>query len=159
MSEPSFRMIDGAPQPVAPFSHIVEVDGWYFLTGQMPTFPDDPDKPLPEGIEAQTRRVMDNLALILGKMGLDFSHVVQCRCFLTEFERDYATFNDTYQTFFPKDRRPARTTVGVTVGVTMGAGVAITRVVVSCCCSCCWSCSRACWVGVTETDGGGENIK
>ncbi|WP_213685838.1 RidA family protein, partial [Roseicyclus sp.] len=27
---------------------------------------------------------------------------------------DYATFNETYQGFFPPDRRPARTTVGVT---------------------------------------------
>ena len=29
-------MIPGAPTPVAPFSHAVEVDGWVFLTGQMP---------------------------------------------------------------------------------------------------------------------------
>ena len=29
-------------------------------------------------------------------------------------ERDYAAFNDTYQSYFPPDRRPARTTIGVT---------------------------------------------
>jgi 2-iminobutanoate/2-iminopropanoate deaminase len=69
---------------------------------------------LPEGIEAQTRRVMDNLALILAGLGLDLTHVMQCRCFLTAFERDYKVFNDTYQSYFPADRRPARTTVGVT---------------------------------------------
>ena len=57
---------------------------------------------------------MENLALILGGMGLDLSHVVQMRAYLTEFERDYAAFNDTYQAYFPEDRRPARTTVGVT---------------------------------------------
>ena len=67
---------------------------------------------------------MDNLALILGELNLDLSHVVQCRCFLTEFERDYAVFNDTYQSFFPKDRRPARTTVGVTA-LAVGALVEI----------------------------------
>ena len=109
-----FHLFADGPRPVAPFSHAVESDGWVILTGQMPTDPANPDAPLPEGIEAQTRRVMDNLGLILGKLGLDFSHVVQCRCFLTEFERDYASFNATYQTYFPKDRRPARTTVGVT---------------------------------------------
>src|SRR2546430_558898 len=37
MSAARFMMIPGAPAPVAPFSHAVEVDGWMFLTGQMPT--------------------------------------------------------------------------------------------------------------------------
>jgi len=111
---PAFHLFAEGPRPVAPFSHAVESDGWVFLTGQMPTDPAAPDAPLPEGIEAQTRRVMDNLALILEKMGLGLGHVIQCRCFLTEFERDYAAFNETYASYFPEDRRPARTTVGVT---------------------------------------------
>ena len=109
-----FHTISGGPRPVAPFSHAVETHGWVILTGQMPTDPDAPDAPLPDGIEAQTRRVMDNLAIVLAGVGLDLSHVVQCRCYLTAFERDYAVFNETYQSFFPPDRRPARTTVGVT---------------------------------------------
>ena len=111
---PDFHLFAKGPRPVAPFSHAVEADGWVILTGQMPTDPDAPDAPLAIGIEAQTKRVMNNLALILRELGLDLSHVVQCRCFLTEFDRDYAAFNATYQAFFPKDRRPARTTVGVT---------------------------------------------
>jgi enamine deaminase RidA (YjgF/YER057c/UK114 family) len=57
-------------------------------------------------------------------MGLDLRHLVQCRCFLTQFERDYAAFNATCQTFFPEDRRPARTTVGVTA-LAVGALVEI----------------------------------
>lgn len=120
-----FHMISGGPRPVAPFSHAVETDdGWVILTGQMPTDPEAPDAPLPDGVEAQTRRVMQNLEIVLNGVGLDLSHVVQCRCFLTEFERDYAVFNETYQTFFPEDRRPARTTVGVT-GLAVGALVEI----------------------------------
>lgn len=114
MSEPVFHMISGGPRPVAPFSHAVESDGWVILTGQMPTDPNAPDAPLPEGIVAQTRRVMDNLELILAGVGLTMAHVLQCRCYLTEFERDYAAFNETYQSYFPADRRPARTTIGVT---------------------------------------------
>lgn len=121
---PIFHMISDGPRPVAPFSHAVEVDGWVILTGQMPTDPAAPDAPLPEGIEAQTRRVMDNLGVVLAGVGLDWSHVVQCRCFLTEFERDYAAFNAVYQTWFPADRRPARTTVGVTA-LAVGALVEI----------------------------------
>lgn len=121
---PVFHMIAGGPRPVAPFSHAVEVDGWVILTGQMPTDPEAPDAPLPEGVEAQTVRVMRNLELVLQGVGLDLSHVVQCRAYLTEFERDYAAFNATYAGFFPQDRRPARTTVGVTA-LAVGALVEI----------------------------------
>jgi reactive intermediate/imine deaminase len=119
-----FHMIGGGPRPVAPFSHAVETDGWVFLTGQMPTDPAAPDAPLPEGIEAQTRRVMENLRLILGGVGLGLEHVVQCRCYLTQFERDYAAFNDTYRSYFPEGRLPARTTIGVTA-LAVGALVEI----------------------------------
>lgn len=121
---PEFFMLEKAPRPVAPFSHAVEADGWVILTGQMPTDPEAPDAPLPEGIVAQTERVMANLQIVLTGLGLDLSHVVQCRCFLTEFERDYQAFNDTYARHFPEDRRPARTTVGVTA-LAVGALVEI----------------------------------
>ena len=76
MSSARFMMIPGAPTPVAPFSHAVEVDGWVFLTGQMPTDPNDDRASLPVGIEAQTRRVMDNLVLVLTGAGLGLEHVV-----------------------------------------------------------------------------------
>jgi reactive intermediate/imine deaminase len=124
MTSPLFHMIAGGPRPVAPFSHAVEADGWVILTGQMPTDPQAPDAALPEGVEAQTRAVMRNLEIVLRGVGLDLSHVVQMRAYLTEFERDYAAFNDTYQSHFPPDRRPARTTVGVTA-LAVGALVEI----------------------------------
>ena len=114
MTDPLFHLIADAPQPVAPFSHCVEVDGWVFVTGQMPTLPDDPDAPLPDGIVAQTRRVMDNLIIVLEGVGLGLEHVVQVRAYLTEFERDYAAMNETYRSYFPEGRLPARTCVGVT---------------------------------------------
>jgi reactive intermediate/imine deaminase len=114
MSVPRFMMIAGAPTPVAPFSHAVEIDGWLFVTGQMPTDPHDDGAPLPPGIEAQTRRVMDNLVLVLNGAGAGIEHVVAARAFLTHFERDYAAMNDVYQSYFARDRLPARTCVGVT---------------------------------------------
>lgn len=108
-----FHMIAGGPKPVAPFSHAVETDGFVFVTGQMPDTPDDPGL-LPEGIEAQTRNVMANLETVLSGIGLGFEHVVSVRAFLTEFQRDYGAFNATYRSFFPENRLPARTCVGVT---------------------------------------------
>ena len=124
MSATLFHMIAGAPTPVAPFSHATEVDGWVFLTGQMPTLPDDDTAPLPTGIEAQTRRVMDNLILVLGGLGLGLPNVVSVRVYLTRFEQDYAPMNAVYRSYFPADRLPARTCVGVT-GLARGALVEI----------------------------------
>ncbi len=114
MSASLFHMIAGAPAPVAPFSHAVEAGGWVFLTGQMPSDPDDDAAALPEGVEAQTRRVMDNLKLVLGGLDLGLEHAVSVRVFVTEFKRDYAAMNAVYKTYFPPDRLPARTCVGVT---------------------------------------------
>jgi 2-iminobutanoate/2-iminopropanoate deaminase len=114
MSAARFLMIPGAPTPVAPFSHAVEVDGWMFLTGQMPTNPNDDAAPLPAGVEAQTRRVMDNLVIVLKGTSLGLEHVVAVRAFLTHFERDYGPMNAVYRSYFPADRLPARTCIGVT---------------------------------------------
>ena len=124
MSAPQFHLLANAPTPVAPFSHAVEADGWIFLTGQMPTDPDDDAKPLPEGVVAQTRRVMDNLVIVLESLGLGLEHVIQARAYLTHFEEDYAAMNAVYASYFPPDRLPARTCVGVT-GLARGARVEI----------------------------------
>lgn len=109
-----FVMVQDAPAPVAPFSHAVEVDGWVFLTGQMPTDPLDSNAALPAGIEAQTRRVMDNLILVLKGLALDLENVASVRAFLTHFQRDYESMNEVYRSYFQPARLPARTCVGVT---------------------------------------------
>ncbi|MCQ8781589.1 RidA family protein [Mangrovibrevibacter kandeliae] len=108
-----FHMISSGPKPVAPFSHAVETDGLVFLTGQMPDTPEMPGV-LPEGIVAQTHAAMANLQLVLGGLGLGFEHVVMARVYLTRFKEDYAAMNATYRDYFPIDRLPARTCVGVT---------------------------------------------
>ena len=111
---PIFHNFEKAPTHVAPFSHAVEVDRWIQLTGQMPTHPDDDSAPLPDGVKAQTRRVMDNLVIVLEGLGLDLSNVLSCRVYLTEFARDYEAMNQTYRSYFSQDRLPARTCIGVT---------------------------------------------
>ncbi len=119
-----FLMIPGAPTPVAPTSHAVAADGWVFVTGQMPTDPADDSAPLPEGIEAQTRRVIENLKRVLAGAGSALDRVVFARIYLTHFERDYVPMNAIYQSYFAPDRLPARTCVGVT-GLARGALVEI----------------------------------
>ena len=115
MSAPLFHLFGAAPTPVAPYSHAVEADGWVFLTGQLPIEPGDGDEAAtPDGIEAQTRRTMDNLVIVLEELGLDLGHVVAARVFLTRFEEDYAAMNAVYRSYFPPERLPARTCIGVT---------------------------------------------
>lgn len=124
MTGPFFHMIAGAPQPVAPYTHVVERDGWLFVTGQIANDPADDDAPLPEGIEAQTRRVMDSLKTVLEGVGATLADVVTARVFLTEFQRDYAAMNAIYPTYFAPGRLPARTCIGVT-GLARGAIIEI----------------------------------
>ena len=124
MSLPVFHMIASGPRPVAPFSHAVEADGWVFVTGQMPTDPAAPDAPLAEGIVAQTTRVVENLKVVLGGIGLGLEHVTMARIYLTQFERDYAAMNAVWPSFFTAGQLPARTTIGVTA-LAVGALVEI----------------------------------
>jgi len=121
---PLFHMVGGAPDPVAPFSHAVEQDGWVFLTGQMPFSGTANDSPYPDGIEAQTHQVFANLGAVLQGIGLGFEHVVSARVFLRHFDEDYAAMNQVYASYFDPGRRPARTCVGVT-GLARGARVEI----------------------------------
>jgi 2-iminobutanoate/2-iminopropanoate deaminase len=78
--------------------------------------PDSPAAPgvLPEGIVAQTKAVMENLRIVLEGLDIGLGHVVMTRIYLTRFKQDYAAMNETYRSFFPPDRLPARTCVGVT---------------------------------------------
>ncbi len=124
MTLPIFHMIPGAPQPVAPYSHVVEIDGWLFLAGQIASdLAYDPEA-IPATIEAQTHKVMQNLARVLGGVGAGLENVVAARVFLADFDDDYRKMDAVYESYFAPDRRPARTTVGVT-GLAGGARVEI----------------------------------
>lgn len=114
MGTPTFMTFGAAPKACAPYSHAVEIDGWLWITGQMPNYADDHTKPLPDGIEAQTRNVMDNLRIVLSELGIGLENVVQSRGFLTEFTRDYENFNRVYESYFEPEKLPARTCIGVT---------------------------------------------
>jgi reactive intermediate/imine deaminase len=123
MSAIIHHLLDAGPAPVAPFSHAVECDGWVFVTGQIPENPEQEDDPLPVGIEAQTRRVMENLKVVLAGIGLGLEHVVSARLFIIDM-REFETMNKIYASYFSPNKRPARTCIGVT-GLAKGARVEI----------------------------------
>ena len=76
---PIFHLLPDAPKPVAPYSHAVEAGAFVFVTGQLATDPDNDSLSIPQGIEAQTRKVMDNLSRVLKGCELAFANVVCVR--------------------------------------------------------------------------------
>lgn len=124
MNTTVFHMVGDAPRPVAPYSHAVEVDGWIFCAGQIASDLEFTPESLPEGIEAQTHKVMQNLKRVLEGIGAGLENVVAARVFLSRFDEDYRRMDAVYAEYFDEARRPARTCVGVTA-MASGARVEI----------------------------------
>jgi len=61
------------------------------------------------GIDAQTRRVLQNIGALLEAGGLSFQAVVRTTVFLADMN-DFAAMNEVYKTFF-SEPYPARSTV------------------------------------------------
>ena len=114
MTDAKFHVLDGFPRSVSPSSHATEADGFVYLTGQFGRDLDDPAKPLPDGIRAQTVLSLRSMSRVLAALGLSMGQVLSVRVFLTHFKRDYDAMNEVYAGFFPLDARSARTCVGVT---------------------------------------------
>ena len=111
------------PKRVGPFSHAVKAGDFLFVTGQMPTLPNDPTKLIEGGISNQTHQVMKNLALVLDAAKSSFENVVFARIYLLNFQ-DFDAMNAIYESYFMPSKLPARTCIGVT-GLAVGASVEI----------------------------------
>ena len=112
MNDRTFHLFADGPAPVAPYSHAVSTGDYIFVTGQLPTGQNGDS--IPESIEDQMHKVMANLETVLAGCDSSLADAVSVRIFLTKFEEEYDRMNAVYETYFPTDRRPARTTVGVT---------------------------------------------
>jgi len=93
-----------APAAVGPYSQAVELNGTLFVSGQLPA--DPKSGTLPEGIEAQTRRAMDNLGSILEEAGLGYEDIVKTTVLLSDIG-NFGAMNAVYAEYF-KDSFPAR---------------------------------------------------
>ena len=93
-----------APAAVGPYSQAVELNGTLFISGQLPADPATGE--FPEGIEAQTRRSLDNLGYILEEAGLGFDDVVKTTVLLDDI-KNFGAMNAVYAEYFKADT-PAR---------------------------------------------------
>jgi reactive intermediate/imine deaminase len=99
-----------------PFSDAVRVGDVLYLSGQLGI---GADGKLPPGIEAQTKRALDNVGAILKRAGLGYSDVFHCTAMLADM-KDWPAMNTVYVTYFPEGKRPARSAFG-TNGLALGA--------------------------------------
>ena len=111
------------PMKVAPFSHAVKAGQFLFVTGQMPTLKADNSKLISGDIKEQTHQVMRNLVDVLQAAGSSLDKVIFSRVYLVNFG-DFDKMNKVYASYFPKNKLPARTCIGVT-GLAVGASVEI----------------------------------
>ncbi|RIV22412.1 RidA family protein [Fibrisoma montanum] len=102
---------DQAPAPIGPYSQAVKIDvrntsSMVFVSGQVAI------DLAPQGdIQAETRKVMENIGAILKEAGLDYSHIVKSSIFVKDMN-NFAAINEVYGTFFTAEP-PARETVEV----------------------------------------------
>jgi 2-aminomuconate deaminase len=112
-----------APEPVGLYPHARRVGNLLFLSGVGPRKRGSKDIPgvtldaqgkiVAYDIEAQCRSVFDNVRYILEDAGSGWDKLVDVTVFLTDMQRDFATYNRLYAEYF-KDNQPCRTTVQVT---------------------------------------------
>ena len=97
------------PKAVGPYSVVRVTNEFLFCSGQIGVNPETNN--LVEGIEAQTKQVLENLKAVLESEGSSLSKVVKTTVFLANIA-DYVTVNEIYATFFT-DNKPARSAIGV----------------------------------------------
>ena len=112
----------GAPPPHGPNTHAVRLGELLFCSGQVPIDPARPGGAIEGDIRAQTRRVLENVKLILDSQGLGFGDVVKTTVFMTNLA-EFQGMNEIYADYFPAPY-PARSTVQVSA-LPRGASVEI----------------------------------
>lgn len=101
---------DEAPGAIGPYSQAIIAGEFLFCSGQIPLDPSSMQ--VVEGdVEAQTRRVLDNLVAVLRAAGSSPEQVVKTTIFLADID-DFATVNAVYGEYFGSEP-PARSTVQV----------------------------------------------
>jgi len=103
-------LTENAPAPIGPYNQAIRAGGLLFCSGQIPLDPETGEI-VPGGIEAQTRRVMQNIEAVLRAAGASFAQVVKTTIFLIDMN-DFGTVNAIYGEYFTATP-PARSTVAV----------------------------------------------
>ena len=119
---------DRAPRPVGPYSQAVAHAGLVFASGQIPIDPAT-NALVPGEIEAQTERVLDNLAAVLEAAGSSLDRVVRATIYVTDLSL-FSRVNAVYGNYFGGVAPPARATVEVRA-LPLGAQIEIDAIAIT----------------------------
>ena len=97
-----------APAAIGPYSQAIEINGWVLCSGQLGLEPAS-GKLVEGGIEAETRRVLENIRAVLAAAGLSLTDVVSTTIYLVDL-KDFEIVNRIYGEHFAAPY-PARATV------------------------------------------------
>lgn len=101
---------DNAPQAIGTYSQAVRTGNTVYLSGQIPLRPDTMEL-VDDDMEAQIRRVFDNLAAVAEATGGSLADVVKLNVFLLDLGH-FALVNEIMAEYF-REPYPARAAVGV----------------------------------------------
>jgi reactive intermediate/imine deaminase len=117
----------GAPKAIGPYSQAVRAGNTVYLSGQIPLDPATGE--LVGGpIEAQARRVFENLRAVAAAADATLDHAVRVTIYLTDLGH-FATVNAVMAEYF-REPYPARVTIGV-ASLPKGAAVEVDCVLVT----------------------------
>jgi 2-iminobutanoate/2-iminopropanoate deaminase len=95
-------------RPRGPYNQAVKVGSLIFVSATNPADPAS-GQMVEGGIEAQTRRVLDNISAILAEAGAGLEHVVRTTVYLLDLA-DFQAMNGVYSEYFT-EFLPARSTI------------------------------------------------
>ena len=95
---------ENAPKAIGTYSQAVKVNGFLFISGQIPLDPSTME--LVEGIENQINQVLENINQILKADGMDFSNVIKLSVLLDDLSH-FEKVNEIMASIFSKPY-PAR---------------------------------------------------
>lgn len=99
-----------APRPIGPYSQAIKANGFIFTSGQI-AIDARTNELIPGGVQAQAKKVFENLSAVLQAAGSSQDRVVKTTIFLKDLA-DFAAVNTIYADYFGK-ALPARSTVEV----------------------------------------------
>jgi 2-iminobutanoate/2-iminopropanoate deaminase len=100
--------VQAAPDAIGPYCHAMKVGNLLFCSGQTPLDPKTM-KLVGTNIEEQTRRVLENLSIVLAEVGLTLRDVVKTTVYLYDMA-DFQGMNRVYEEMF-QGHKPSRTTI------------------------------------------------
>lgn len=97
---------DQAPAPIGPYSQAVKIGNTLYVSGQIAA-----ELASAGDIQAETRKVMENVGAILRAADMDYANVVKASIFVKDLN-NFGAINEVYGSFFTAEY-PARETVEV----------------------------------------------